>query len=559
MNYRHFIKSILDISFVGMILTFRREYFKWKIVKSFDYNYVSNFWNKELTSVSNGKAKKIYLVDGLLSHFSYSEKNFFIANVLRTKFGGRAYVLLPFSISLSIKHLSKVFGLNHFISLYTLFNIPVIYNALIQTLKQLPKLKYDLHKGISIVVDNNEVGDLIYDEYLRKTDLHTQRNISIFFILFVFRSLYLYYRYRQIILRYGVTDIIIGHNVYANWGLLVAAANSIDKSIMIWNWLDSIGNRINVCHYSAQIPIPKPKYFEEKYFIFMRNYFREKNLIFKDEVEDLKGKIFSGTMTQNYDSINVYQKNTINDIVSFRHEYMHDEKKKTISIYSHAFVDAVKYARWSLYSDYFTWLEQTLLFMAKNKIDANVYVKPHPSESAYPCNMTTETLVACINKETLSNFIFLGKQVSNNLLFDISDLIITSNGTVASEASLFGKHVLVAGESNCENARAILRPNSLREYYSIISNVNYLKELDPVNIERAHYAFYWSNKLAYLSLPICIDVIHKPMNKEDEIVPYIKLLNDTYKNNQYMRLPETKFYNNFVKSIDYKFQDTFDF
>jgi hypothetical protein len=532
-----------------------------RILKRFSFEYVTKFWETELRDEPVKESGKVFLTDALVAHLAYNEKNYLTTNIIRKLFShqvNKVYSLIPFSNSYSIKFLSKVFGIADFVVLYRFFNIKVLMKALFKTVSLIPGLKYDVKAGFEIFVDGQELGGLIYDEYLRKTNLHTVRKVNLNYCLFVFRSLYFYYRYKQIITNCKISDVIIGHNVYAYWGFIVAAANAINKDIKVWNWANLGNNLLNVVNYDAQIPIPKPKYFKKEYVEIIDNFIKKNGLNFNTEVNLLKSKQFSGNIL-NKDTANVFLNNKITEMECFRSLYNYNPDLKTIVIYSHAFVDAVRYPRWSLFADYFTWLEQTLNFIKKEKLRANIYIKPHPSEKMYPCNMTTASLLQNINYGSDINLILLEKQVSNEVLFGFADLIITSSGTVAIEGPLFNINVLVAGESDCENAGAIIQPKTQKDYFNFIKDFENIPKLSKEKRKLAEYAFYWYNKLSYSKFLLSVDAIDSPMDNIEIVTPWVKSLNQAYENHLEIKLVDTKFYNDFSLSVEKGFQDLFYF
>ncbi len=561
MNYKQFFRSLLDISMLGYFLNFRFENRMIKILKRFSFEPVTQFWEKELADESMNESGKVILTDSLVAHLAYNEKNYLTTNIVRKLYSPnvyKVYSLIPFSNSYSIKFLSKVFRICDFVVLYKFFNITVILRALFKTLNLLPGLKYDVNSGFEIHVDGQELGGLIYDEYLRKTDLHTVRHVNLNYYLFIFRSLYFYYRYKQIIKKYKISDVIIGHNVYAYWGFIIAAANAVNNEIKVWNWANLGNNLLNVVNYNVQIPIPKPKYFKREYIKNIDNYIKKNGFNFNIEVNLLKKNQFSGKIL-NKDTANVFYNNKITDFESFRNLYSYAPDLKTIVIYSHAFVDAVRYPRWSLFADYFTWLEQTLNFIKNEKLRANVYIKPHPSEKMYPCKMKTSTLVQNINIGSDVDFILLDKQVSNEVIFGFADLIITSSGSVAIEGPLFNVNVLVAGESDCENANAIIQPKTQQDYFNYIKDFEKIPKLPDNKREVAEYAFYWYNKLSYSKFILSVDAVDEPMDNIEIITPWVTTLNKAYESHLDTKLVNTKFYKDFSLSVKNGLQDLFYF
>lgn len=555
MNYKQLIKSIIDISFVGYLLHFKPNKTSLKLLKKNKFTNVIKYWKTQSESIESLPEINI-LVDALMFQPSYNEKNFLTANIVRAKRKGSLYALIPFSNSTSVKFFARLFNINKFLAVYSFCNFRAIVFSLFQTLKQLPKLKYEITEGIEIYVDNIEIGALVYDEFLRKTDMHTYRKISFLYVLFLYRSLYYYYVYKDIIKKHKITDIVCGHPVYAMWGLLTAAASSLKTDVKIWNWRNLGGNKLDIINYVAQMPIPKPKYYNPEYEALIINYFKEKELSLEIEIEKVIKQKFAGALVDR-DAINVFGNNKILSVDEFNNEYHYDHKKKNIFIFSHAFVDAVRYSRWSLFSDHYTWLEQTLKYISANNLDANIFIKPHPSEHLYPCKMTASTLVDSLNHDSKMNFICLTNQVSNNVIFKMADLVVTAGGTVSVEAPMFGINVLVAGENDCEKAKAIIQPLNIQEYYSKLKDFENFSVLNDDTILRAKIAFYWYNSLTYVYLPINIDSLNTPMSNEEECNSWMELMETTYENNKNYSIIKSEILSALNFSLKNNFQDLF--
>jgi hypothetical protein len=555
LKYKKIFGSLAQITLFGYVMNFYKDRKYFSYLKGVDTSRVKFFWDAKFKDKSKA-GDRVILTDALMLHIGYNEKSFLTANLLRGLFNANVYALIPFSNSKTLIFLSNIFSINNVVSVYRFMNFNVLYMSIVFLIKTIPHLSYDSKDGIKIYVDNIEIGALIYDEYLRETNLHTMRNVDYLYIVFIFRSIYHYYRYKQIIKSLKITDIVIGHNVYAYWGLLVVAAENVNKNIIIWNCLPQ-GRKFGISHYKAQNPMPKPKYFKEEYLNMIRHEIEKNTEAFERNLSIVKENKFSGKIAGK-DTESVYLSNKINTLTDFDSVYDRLLNKKSIVIYSHAFVDAVNYARWSLFSDYYTWLEETLIFMAVSQLVENIYIKPHPSESMYACDMTTEILVRKINDKYNCNFIYLDKQVNNNVIFEFVDLIITSNGTVATEAPMFGVNVLVCGESDCENSNSIIQVNNKEDYFNAIVNVNKLNNLDSTVVKRAEIAFYWYNIMTYANIPISLTATNDPLTSKDNFISKVKELNKIYNDNMSYNISKSKLYSLLLAAIEHDYQDLFD-
>jgi hypothetical protein len=476
------VKFINNFSFIGYIKNR-------SLPLSTHLNNVSKFWIEWL---SNSKSKEVnhVLVDALIFHPRYLSQNFALGNLLRKGQFSVITSLIRYQSDHATKEVSRSFGINNFASCYKPFNITVIFKAIAGTLVQLRAIRYEKSVGISVIVDGVDVGEFIYDEYLRLTNLPTKRSISIDYIAFIYRSLYLYYRYRQLLQELNITDIVIGHTVYATWGMLLPAAKASGLDISVYNWCDAIGTgKVTVTRQLPSNKVRKPGYMKSQYLdLLLSKVPREQVLTHWD---CLMSNRLSGKVADK-DSINVFNGIDINRVDSFLHLYSSSNKNGHVFIYAHAFVDAVKYSRWTLYSDYYTWLEETLLFLASKTSTTNIYIKPHPSEHMYACDVTTEMVVDRINSELNSSFIYLDKKVSNEIVFNVADSIITACGTINIEAACYGIPVILAAEFGNENLGYTFPCKSLSEYHSKLTECEKLPKLglDKVFLAKAYFCWY---------------------------------------------------------------------
>ena len=479
------------------------------------------FWLKNTKLKSNH-----ILVDALIFHPKYLANNFTIANVLRKKFNAEVTALIKYSSEESTKFVSKHFFIDKFACIYIPINLAVILNAIIHTIISMQQIMFSKYNGISVFVDGCDIGEYIYDEYLRVTSLPTKRKITIDYIAFIYRSLYIYFRYKQILLNYNISHVAFGHNVYATWGLLLPAAKATNSSIKFYNWYDaSREGKITVTKQQASCKIRKAGYMKQEYLsLLMSKHGEEKilrtfNFLMQDK---LSGKL------KDRDSSNAYECLDIDTIDKFIERYSMVTKSKHIFIYSHAFVDAVKYPRWTIYADYYTWLEETLIQLAKKTHITNIYVKPHPSEHLYPCKTTSKILTEQINKEHNAAFVFLDKKVSNSVIFEIADAIITCSGTVNIEASCFGIPCILAGEFGNEMLRYTYVCRDERDYFETLDMCESLPKLTNQNTFIAKLYFYWFAESMFVDSNLFGVGSIFPVDNGNEIIELISL-NDMYK------------------------------
>ena len=140
MNYKQIIRRLLNVTFMGYLLNFWTERRSLKLLNKNSFENIKKYWNTQSKKNTEIDPEINILVDALIFHPSYNEKNFLTANIISIRRNGNIHALMPFSNSKSIKFFANLFNINKFISVYKFINIKVIFSALFQTIRQLPKL-----------------------------------------------------------------------------------------------------------------------------------------------------------------------------------------------------------------------------------------------------------------------------------------------------------------------------------------------------------------------------------------------------------------------------------
>lgn len=491
MDIKYIAKKLMEFTIINIFISLRREFIL--LLNFHNCDNIKDYWDKYRFTQPNLDRDRVVLVELLFEHVGTNSINLFLSAMINTKINTKLIGLISIPSRFRLKKFSRNYGVNKFAYVYDIRNIVYYIKAAKFIYENKKTFKYKKQVGISVVIDDQEVGDLIYDQYLRDKNIPTIRSVSFEYKVLIFKSIALYYRYKSLIKRDNVTDIILSHKVYSKYGLLARAAFSINKNIKIWQWFGLSPLNIS-CHIVKPSHIRMPRYYEEEYG----------NLIIKaighDNVEETYRKLADiryQAKDKNQMDLNYVYKNTeIDTLEEFKINY--NPKNNISFIFSHAFVDSVKYTDWQLYSDYYTWLEETLIFLVEKSKHGSIYVKPHPSEEMYPCNRTVKQLVDEINEKHHSEFIYLDKKVNNIVVFNIANSIITSNGTVAIEAACFGIPCLIAASSVYEKGSFTYQAKSINEYEALLNKIYELPKITEDGIFNAKLAFLWFNRFCYI-------------------------------------------------------------
>jgi len=540
-------RSLLEFTFIGNLRARKKAMSAKSVLKDVDFQPIESYWASASES-RNSDTKPSVLVDSLIFHPSYNEKNFLTAKLIQHVIGGELIALVQHSFSKSVIEFSRKFGINSHVPIYKFLSTLDLLRSIFLFVRSKGISTFSSTEGFRFVLHGIDVGGLIYDEYLRRNNLHTYRKRSLDFILFTIRSTYLYCRYSRILSKAGVTDIVIGHNVYAFWGLLIVAASRQKRNITIWNWSNYGENHMSIIRFKACYPILKPNYLEENVFKKVVGYFENEGLKIEMVFNSVVRRKYQG-FYQDRDSSNVYDDIVVKSVSDFRNLNHVDENKYNVVIFAHSFVDAVKYARWSVFADYYTWLEETLRYLILNRSDCNLYVKIHPSEESYPCKMKAKELVKVLNLQLGANIVLLDHTYDNLVLFEVADVVVTSNGSVSVEAPAFGTKVIAAGECFTEVCGGIIQSRNIKDYYRNLSSFH-VHELDLDTIRRSQYGFIWFFLMTRVSVPLTVAAIDKELQERQELTIALKKIVNQYEISNQFSIDTLEVIKQLKKSIE---------
>ncbi len=483
---------LLQFSFIGYLREALRVARQRRQFDSLNLEKVESYWQSNISKSPIENESRTVLVEMMFEHPGANLNSCLVYMMLAKKYQARAYALTEFGTINLVCKIANAFAIFKFVSIYRFLDLKNHSKALKETLRFFSVAKYDVNRGISFVLDGQEVGDLIYDEYLRMTSLPTCQEVNLVYLSLVYNSLYRYFRYKEIIRTTKATDVVITHNVYAKYGLLIKAAASISESIEIWvtSYTKPIGIARNKV---SRNQIDKTQYFRKEYANLIRQHLSD------FEIEREFSRIFKRRMEakdeNQIDVSFVYANNEINDVEHFRSAFQADERKK-VFVMAHAFVDAVRYPLWQSYSDNYIWLRETLRLLATRSHYDEIYVKPHPSESLYPCEATARELVNEINRECGGKIRYLDRKVHNRVVFDLAKAIITSHGTVAVEAPCVGIPVIACSSCQNEQAGTFFQAHSGSEYKELLDRMDELS-LSPEQLLNAKTAYLWFDEFSF--------------------------------------------------------------
>ena len=445
-----------------------------KITKDF-INHNSIFFNK----VKRSKNKKILLEINNMrdSHIVYS----YLSNILSEKYNAEIYGFYPRYFSSFINFFIfkiKLFLKIDYFKVYSSFNVSnFFYPKNILKRKILFKTKKKIFDNLrinddiyDISISNINIGDLIYDAYLRKYNVPTINIKEKRFSIFVEKIITLFNYWETYFKNNEVKAVILSHTTY-EFGIILR-----------------ISTRLKIPTYSAA---PSFIYSHDKNNLNsfdMRNYKKEFSL-FPHQKKKYKIKIAKKALKQKFSG-----KKTIENKISFlppnklfggskriKRVVAKSNKVKCL-IAAHHFSDAPNSWGRFLFNDFFDWIN--FLGILSDKLDYDWYIKFHPMEHEANIKFANYFL------KKFKKLNLVNPNVSHEqLISEGIDLVLTVHGTIGMEYAYRHIPVINASLNNPHISYNFNHhPKNLKEYEESIKNFKNL-DIDYSKNEIAEY-FY---------------------------------------------------------------------
>ena len=335
------------------------------------------------------------------------------------------------------------------------------------------KTKKDI---LDIKINNVELGDLIYDTYLKFKKKPTIL-IDKDFYTFLNDFFKLYFFWESYFRKKNIKAIIGVHSVYSYAiPLRIAINKDIPTYCVNFRKLSKIDSKMKYQHGE---------------FIEFKNTFKLiKNDIKIEGIKLAKKKIeyrLSGTAGVKSDLIT-------SEISSFGNNFLPSlinkkNKKKKFVIFPHDFFDAIHAQGKNLFVDFYEWLEY--LGKISKKTDYEWYIKNRPNFSGkfQIYQPQTEKVINDFIKK-YPHIIKLPNNYPHNQIIDEGiDCALTVYGSVGLEYALFNIPVINANANNTHcNYNFNFHPKNLKEYEDLILNFE-KKNLEIENSEIYEYYF----------------------------------------------------------------------
>ena len=303
-----------------------------------------------------------------------------------------------------------------------------------------------------IVIENINIGDLIYDGFLRKYNFATiDVKLDIFkgYLLDIIDLFYFWYQYFE---KNDIKAVILSHTVY-EFGLILRIA--INKKIKVF----SAGSYLIFSHDRKNQTIYDMQYYHTEF----KKLSEELQRIAINEAKQHMKKKFSGKQTienkvSNLPPDSSFKKN------NFSSRILSNNNKKKILIAAHHFSDAPNVYGKFIFNDFYDWVD----FLGKKSENTNFewYIKFHPMEF-YENEKTSKYFL-----DKYKNLKLINKDISHSqLIAEGIDLVLTVYGTIGLEYAYFGIPVINATNNNPHRAYNFnYHAKNIEDYNNAINN-----------------------------------------------------------------------------------------
>jgi len=339
-------------------------------------------------------------------------------------------IIYSSNFSFTKSYLFSIFKNNKIVYLDSFFGNLFVVIKNFKTLKIEFKKIQKIENKFEYKFDGIEFGKISYDTYLRLQLYGTFKDLSKY-RFYLFRSIIHYLNIKKTIEK--KIFVYSGKETQFTPRAVVLQAclkNSI-KSYIVWG----PHNKFSVRKYSK---------FSQRYF--SRNHINKHDFINKKSIENrdsgrmyIKDKYFSKGTNKFLDIQTTFAfGHNLKKLgkESFLNLLNLDINKKTAVIFAHCVYDGVFATPRKTFDDYYTWLEETALCLAKNN-DINVIIKPHPTERFRTSFDSCKEIYEKNNLKEIKHIKLLKDEFHPTTILNVTDFCITANGTAGAEYAAF--------------------------------------------------------------------------------------------------------------------------
>ena len=540
-SYIHYLLKTTNIlKYLRYCINYDTFPLKDKEFKSY-INQNKKFWaNKK--NKKNSYKKEIILIENFINHPAYSLSNAVIYKYI-SKISNEIPVCLIRDGDIKAEILFKSFGINRFIKIKE----KSFFQRIFYLWKALKFVRYNdkIDKLYNLKLNKIDLGLSTYDMFIRYTGIPSLTKVNFESIVLLSDSLFAYDFFSKIIKENKITKLIQSETAFSPLNILFQLC--LKKNIEVFTRLgtDSFSiRRYNSWnqryYYRANI---SQKLFDavyknrksaisqaKKYYSKMRKVgFFGQDLRIRAK---LRGKL------------SVLNKRKFLNKIGWK-----NEKKIVVFFLNHLIDVNFHSGPRKFLKDNYTWTKFMLNFISKNN-QYNWIIKQHPSNSYYRSKDDIDDMIneILINNK---NVILFPDNIDPSTLLNLTDLAITSHGTVGIEYLSFGINTIFVDSSFYSNMNFMKRTKSKNE---IKKKISYLSNSKPAKhlIDKSNVFLF----IRYLLLNIKSNLIsnHDTSRQINEKKFWIDNLRLVKK----FSFKKDKLFNMFLKQMNLNMRHTID-
>jgi hypothetical protein len=461
-------------------------------------------WNKINLKNINIDNNNLILIDNFINQAQFSLNQISVGKYLSYFYRSNcAGLLIKGDIKGEI--LFRSFGINKFYH-FSDGNIIERCKYLIKALMILKKVK-NIKEFCNIKEEGIEIGLTSYDTFIRYTRIPSTNKINSKMTVFLAQALFANNYFNKLFKKKYINKLVQAEKQFIPLSILFQNALKMKKTIFIRTGINKISvkiyNKFNQRHENKitfSIKLLKCIIKENKL-----NALKLIDKFYKIQFKNkLYGRAWAHYIGSNKKIISIW-KNTedpnfinksikINQLISIDKKDMckinnWDDKKKIVTVFLPYMIDGnFQHGMKKLYKDNFSWTINTLNLIKEIK-NVNWLIRQHPNEERYNSKINFNEIMNEIEID-YKHIKLVPKNINPTSIINITDVAVTSHGSVGLEYPSFGKQCIVGENSFYTHYGFNILPSNINEYKKILSNIDKIKKINKKNIEKAKAALF---------------------------------------------------------------------
>ena len=400
------------------------------------------------------------------------------------------------TIDEDILKIYESFGIKKFLKTFEnnsiFYNSYLILKAIFYVFLCLIKTSY---KGFEwfvkdFTVEKINIGDLVYDTYIRHGHSYVNPRIEIKFIKILAIAILRTLEIKNILIKKNIKFVITQTNAYSfNSGLSIRAGVYLGKKVFFQE-------QNHLTEYT-QNKVYNGKFFDRNQRfskIYKQIKLKRAEFFFKRRMSGKKETVhlnmFDGIGVKTKDILHSnrhkkkYNKNKLFNFLKCKRKY-----EKIILIGAHAFSDAPhSMGKRFIFMDYYSKLKKTLGFIYNNDEKNLWIIKPHPMEKFYGEVEVNRNLFQKFKKHNIK---ICPKNINTKNILELVDYVITARGTISIEAACLGVPSMTVGSTPFSGNKIVHECKTKKEYFSILKDLNKMNKMTKKKIIMAKKKIFY--------------------------------------------------------------------